>query len=103
MKDLRFYDSLVELYQHESTKELKEKYWEYSINSGSNTIFFKDWFFMQQKFFKLDNGVYITTDPENNLEQLLTSLRFSLKEKGKFIVDYDNAEQLKEIIKELNL
>lgn len=58
---------------------------------------------MQQKFFKLDNGVYITTDPENNLEQLLTSLRFSLKEKGKFIVDYDNAEQLKEIIKELNL
>lgn len=54
---------------------------------------------MQQKFFKLDNGVYITTDPENNLEQLLTSLRFSLKEKGKFIVDYDNADQLKNVLK----
>lgn len=51
MKDLRFYDSLVELYQHESTKELKEKYWEYSINSGSNTIFFKDWFFHATKIF----------------------------------------------------
>lgn len=101
MKKLRFYDSLVELYQHESTEELKEKYWEYSINSGSNTIFFKDWFFMQQKFFKLDNGVYITTDPGDNLEQLLNSLRVFLEKKGKFIVDYDNAEQLKEIIKDI--
>lgn len=101
MKKLRFYDNLVELYQHESTEELKEKYWEYSINSGSNLIFFKDWFFMQQKFFKLDNGVYITTDPENNLEQLLNSLRLFLKEKGKLIVDYDNAKQLKDIIKDI--
>ena len=101
MEDLRFYDSLVELYQHESTEELKEMYWRYSINSGSNTIFFKDWFFMQQKFFKLDNGIYITTDPENNLEQLLTSLRSSLKEKGKFIVDYDNADQLKDVLKNI--
>lgn len=50
MKDLRFYDSLVELYQHESTKELKEKYWEYSINSGSNTIFLKIGFSCNKNF-----------------------------------------------------
>lgn len=56
---------------------------------------------MQQKFFKLDNGIYITTDPENNLEQLLNSLSLFLKTKGKLIVDYDNAEQLKDIIKDI--
>lgn len=99
MKNLRFYDNLIELYKNESTLELKEKYWEFSINSGSQTIFFKDWFFMQQKFFMLDNDVYVTTDPGRDLSALLQELESALAEINKTIVDYDNAEQLAAAIK----
>ena len=97
-KKLRFYNSLQELYKKESTLELKEKYWEYSINTGYQTIFFKDWFFKEQKFYRFDNDIYVTTDSSENLDKLIELFEIALKKINKTITDYYSIEQLINVI-----
>lgn len=97
-KNLRFYNSLVELYKNESSPNLKEKFWEYAINSETDAIIFRDWFRDEQKFYKLDNDIFVTTDTTENLSNLLKELEISLEEIGKSILDYDTAEEIEAAI-----
>lgn len=99
MKDLRFYDNLFKLYENESTPKLKEKYWDFSIKNEDKAILFRDWFFQEQKFYRLDNEVYVTTDSEKNLSLKLKELEIAFKKIGKSILDYDTAEELIAAIK----